>query len=72
MTRKLWYTFLKMQEGPTPLEDMTRQIATAFGPYGNNRDYLFKLEKAFYYVMQHDVFLICSNAMQYIFCANLC
>ncbi|WZY68470.1 hypothetical protein YC2023_000710 [Brassica napus] len=36
--------------GPAPLEDMARQIATANGPCGNNRDYLFLLEKA-----MHDI-----------------
>lgn len=34
--------------GPAPLEEMARQIATAFGPCGNNRDYLFLLEKAMF------------------------
>jgi cation transport regulator ChaC len=32
--------------GPAPLEEMARQIATAYGPCGNNRDYIFQLEKA--------------------------
>lgn len=30
------------------MEEMARQIATAFGPCGNNRDYLFLLEKAMF------------------------
>lgn len=34
--------------GPAPLEEMALQIATAFGPCGNNRDYLFLLEKAMF------------------------
>ncbi|CAN1164143.1 Gamma-glutamylcyclotransferase 2-2, partial [Linum perenne] len=34
--------------GPAPLEEMASQIATAFGPCGNNRDYLFLLEKAMF------------------------
>ena len=34
--------------GPAPLEEMARQIATATGPCGNNRDYLFSMEKAMF------------------------
>lgn len=34
--------------GPAPLEEMARQIATATGPCGDNRDYLFSLEKAMF------------------------
>ncbi|KAB5553510.1 hypothetical protein DKX38_010821 [Salix brachista] len=34
--------------GPAALEEMARQIATAHGPCGNNRDYLFSLEKAMF------------------------
>uniref|UniRef100_A0A7N0TU28 Gamma-glutamylcyclotransferase n=1 Tax=Kalanchoe fedtschenkoi TaxID=63787 RepID=A0A7N0TU28_KALFE len=32
--------------GPAPLEEMARQIATASGPCGNIREYIFKMEKA--------------------------
>ncbi|CAA7398775.1 unnamed protein product [Spirodela intermedia] len=39
-------TVNKYYLGPAPLEDMARQIATASGPCGNNRDYLFSLETA--------------------------
>ena len=40
--------------GPAPLEDMARQIATANGPCGNNRDYLFLLEKAMFDIGHED------------------
>lgn len=44
--------------GPAPIEDMARQIATAFGPCGNNRDYLFKLEKAMFDIGHEDDMVI--------------
>ncbi|KAH7674651.1 Glutathione-specific gamma-glutamylcyclotransferase protein [Dioscorea alata] len=40
--------------GPAPLEEMARQIATANGPCGNNRDYLFLLEKAMFDIGHED------------------
>ncbi|KAL6985074.1 Gamma-glutamylcyclotransferase 2-2 [Sarracenia purpurea var. burkii] len=40
--------------GPAPLEDMARQIATACGPCGNNRDYIFLLEKAMFDIGHED------------------
>jgi cation transport regulator ChaC len=40
--------------GPAPLEDMARQIATANGPNGNNRDYLFSMEKALSNICHED------------------
>ncbi|KAF0935894.1 hypothetical protein E2562_036630 [Oryza meyeriana var. granulata] len=40
--------------GPAPLEDMARQIATANGPTGNNRDYLFSMEKALSNICRED------------------
>ncbi|KAH9760003.1 gamma-glutamylcyclotransferase 2-2 [Citrus sinensis] len=44
--------------GPAPLEEMARQIATAVGPCGNNRDYLFKLEKAMFDIGHEDDYII--------------
>ncbi|TQD86787.1 hypothetical protein C1H46_027660 [Malus baccata] len=44
--------------GPAPLEDMARQIATAFGPCGNNRDYLFLLEKAMFDIGHEEDYVI--------------
>ncbi|KAF4358983.1 hypothetical protein CsatB_008653 [Cannabis sativa] len=44
--------------GPAPLEDMARQIATAWGPCGNNRDYLFLLEKAMFDIDHEDDYVI--------------
>ncbi|XP_019416037.1 PREDICTED: gamma-glutamylcyclotransferase 2-1-like [Lupinus angustifolius] len=44
--------------GPAPLEDMARQIATAHGPCGNNRDYLFLLEKAMHDIGHEDNYVI--------------
>ncbi|MFS7928270.1 putative glutathione-specific gamma-glutamylcyclotransferase, gamma-glutamyl cyclotransferase [Helianthus anomalus] len=44
--------------GPAPLEDMASQIATAFGPCGNNRDYVFLLEKAMFDIGHEDDLVI--------------
>ncbi|KAG9143588.1 hypothetical protein Leryth_020796 [Lithospermum erythrorhizon] len=44
--------------GPAPLEDMAKQIATANGPCGNNRDYLFLLEKAMFVIGHEDDYII--------------
>ncbi|KAJ8448738.1 hypothetical protein Cgig2_011359 [Carnegiea gigantea] len=44
--------------GPAPLDEMARQIATAFGPCGNNRDYLFLLEKAMHDIGHEDDYVI--------------
>ncbi|GAB4854096.1 Gamma-glutamylcyclotransferase 2-2 [Ancistrocladus abbreviatus] len=44
--------------GPAPLDVKARQIATAFGPCGNNRDYLFLLEKALHDIVHEDDMVI--------------
>ncbi|KAJ4957662.1 hypothetical protein NE237_024773 [Protea cynaroides] len=44
--------------GPAPLEKMARQIATAVGPCGNNRNYLFNLEKALFDIGHEDDYVI--------------
>ncbi|KAG9133445.1 hypothetical protein Leryth_013257 [Lithospermum erythrorhizon] len=44
--------------GPAPLEDMAKQIATANGPCGNNREYLFLLEKAMFDIGHEDDYVI--------------
>ncbi|KAJ6836004.1 gamma-glutamylcyclotransferase 2-2-like [Iris pallida] len=44
--------------GPAPLEEMARQIATATGPCGNNREYLFSLEKAMFDIGHEDEYVI--------------
>ncbi|XP_010548528.1 PREDICTED: gamma-glutamylcyclotransferase 2-2 [Tarenaya hassleriana] len=48
----------KFYLGPAPLEDMARQIATAVGPCGNNREYLFLLEKAMHDIGHEDDYVI--------------
>ncbi|CAN6251506.1 unnamed protein product [Urochloa humidicola] len=40
--------------GPAPLQDMASQIATANGPTGYNRDYLFSMEKALASISHED------------------
>eukprot|EP00262_Sarcandra_glabra_P007964 TRINITY_DN21125_c0_g1_i1.p1 TRINITY_DN21125_c0_g1~~TRINITY_DN21125_c0_g1_i1.p1 ORF type:complete len:232 (-),score=41.12 TRINITY_DN21125_c0_g1_i1:113-808(-) len=60
LTRVLVFTSTPHKEankyylGPAPLEEMARQIATATGPCGNNRDYLFLLEKAMFDIGHED------------------
>ncbi|KAF3669258.1 Cation transport regulator-like protein [Capsicum annuum] len=44
--------------GPAPLEEMARQIATASGPCGNNREYIFKMEKALHDISHEDDYII--------------
>lgn len=44
--------------GPAPMEEMARQIATANGPCGNNREYLFLLEKALFDIGHEDDYVI--------------
>ncbi|WOK94994.1 gamma-glutamylcyclotransferase 2-2 [Canna indica] len=44
--------------GPAPLNEMARQIATASGPCGNNREYLFSLEKAMSDIGHKDDYVI--------------
>ncbi|OAY76864.1 putative glutathione-specific gamma-glutamylcyclotransferase 2 [Ananas comosus] len=44
--------------GPASLGEMAWQIATATGPCGNNREYLFLLEKAMFDIGHEDDFVI--------------
>ncbi|KAJ8528401.1 hypothetical protein K7X08_022093 [Anisodus acutangulus] len=44
--------------GPAPLEEMAWQIATAHGPCGDNREYIFKMEKALYDIDHEDDYII--------------
>ncbi|KAL9267845.1 hypothetical protein AKJ16_DCAP24557 [Drosera capensis] len=40
--------------GPAPLDQMAWQIATAVGPCGNNKNYLFSLERALHDIGHED------------------
>jgi cation transport regulator ChaC len=44
--------------GPAPFDQMAKQIATANGPCGNNREYLFSLEKALFNIGYEDNYVI--------------
>ncbi|XP_020578007.1 gamma-glutamylcyclotransferase 2-1-like [Phalaenopsis equestris] len=44
--------------GPASFEEMARTIATANGPCGNNREYLFSLEKAMLHIGHKDDYVI--------------
>ncbi|PHU08607.1 hypothetical protein BC332_20467 [Capsicum chinense] len=44
--------------GPAPMEEMAWQIATAHGPCGDNREYIFKMEKALYDIGREDDYII--------------
>ncbi|XP_062223359.1 gamma-glutamylcyclotransferase 2-2-like isoform X2 [Phragmites australis] len=55
--------------GPAPLKDMARQIATANGPNGYNRDYLFSMEKALANIMASMLLQYCKNTT--VFSGNL-
>ncbi|PKA57880.1 hypothetical protein AXF42_Ash012419 [Apostasia shenzhenica] len=44
--------------GPAPVQEMARQIATASGPCGNNREYLFSMEKAMFDIGHEDDYVI--------------
>ncbi|XP_021729250.1 gamma-glutamylcyclotransferase 2-1-like [Chenopodium quinoa] len=50
--------FNKYYLGPAPLDKMAWQIATAIGPCGNNREYLFLLEKAMREIDHEDDYVI--------------
>jgi len=51
--------------GPAPLDQMARQIATANGPCGNNREYLFSLEKALFDIgHEEDYVIVLANEVR--------
>lgn len=54
-------TLNKYYLGPAPMKDMAKQIATAFGPCGNNRDYIFSLEKAMFDIGKQSLNLFHTN-----------